>query len=98
MTVEITSYSWNDGVVTLEAENCDELNLQQIERIRDDYIQREIAFIFDLHEKSDFQYLRSFLKRQKRVREQNPKTWGEALQAVTGTVVTISGKYLDRAA
>lgn len=98
MTVEILGYSIQNGIVTIEAENCDELNFQKLQRVRDDYIQRTIEFVFDTREKNDFLYLRNFLKRQKRVKEQKPATWGDALHAVTGTVVTISGKYLNRAA
>lgn len=98
MTVEITGYSIQDGIVTIEADNCDELNYQRLQRIRNDYIQRTIEFVFDTREKNDFLYLRNFLKRQKNVKEQKPATWDEALRAVTGTVVQISGKYLNRAA
>ena len=98
MTVEIVSYEVKDGVVTIEAENCDEAHLQKLERIRDDYIQRMITFVFDTKEKNDLKYLRSFLKRQKRVKEAKPQTWGEALTAVIGSITTISSKYIDRAA
>lgn len=98
MTVGIIGFSIRDGIVTIETGNCDELNYQRLQRVRDGYIQRTIEFVFNTSIKNDFLYLRNFLKRQKKIKEQKPATWGEALNAVIGTVVNISGKYLNRAA
>lgn len=95
MLIEITSYSVEKGIVSIEAIDCSEENLQRLERVRDDGIPKELTFIFDTSSKNDFTYLYNWLHRQKVVKEQNPKTWGEALNSVRGIVTTISGKYLE---
>lgn len=95
MLIEITSYSVEKGIVSIEAIDCSEENLQRLERVRDDGIPKELIFIFDTSSKNDFTYLYNWLHHQKVVKEQNPKTWGEALNSVRGIVTTISGKYLE---
>lgn len=95
MTIEITSISVDKGIVSITAIDCSEENLQRLERIRDDGFQKELTFIFDTSCKNDFTYLHNWLHRQKVVKEQKPKTWGEALNSVYGIITTISGKYLE---
>lgn len=98
MTIEITSYERKDYVITLEAENCDELNLMRLERQRDDYTQRMVYFVFDLRERCDQEYLRGLLKRQKAVKNQECRTWDSAGNAIVGTRIQIDKRwqeYLD---
>ena len=95
MPIEITSYSVEKGIVSIEAIDCSEENLRRLERVRDDGIPKELTFIFDTSSKNDFTYLYNWLHHQKVVKEQNLKTWGEALNSVRGIVTTISGKYLE---
>lgn len=95
MTVEITSVSLNQGVVVIQAIDCSEENLQRMQRIREDCIERELCFVFDTKQKNDYVYLRKWLHRQKATKD--AKTWGEALHAVYGTITTISGKFLELA-
>lgn len=89
--VEILSVEVQKGIVSIQAMDVSEENLVRMERMRDDMFNSEIQFQFDTHEKSAFQYLRNWLKSQKSV--SGSTTWGEALQAVVGTITTISGKY-----
>lgn len=91
MTVEITSVNLNDGVVTITAIDCSEENLQRLERLRDDGIEREVKFLIDTHNQKDYCYLSRWLKRQKATAQ--ARTWGEALHSIYGTVTTINGKY-----
>lgn len=91
MYVEITAVSIVSGNVIIEAIDVSEENLQRIERTRDDGFERELKFVFDTHKRQDFLYLRGWLKRQKATR--GCVTWGEALNAVYGTVASISKKY-----
>ena len=95
MTVEITSATINNRIVTIEAIDVSEENLQWIERIRDDCYEREVSFTFDLTQKAPNSYLYRFLHRQKRVVEAKPTYLADALSAIVGTIVTINGKYLD---
>lgn len=74
MLIEITSYSVEKGIVSIEAIDCSEENLQRLERVRDDGIPKELTFIFDTSSKNDFTYLYNWLHHQKVVKEQNPKT------------------------
>lgn len=90
MTIEITSINLKDGVVTITAIDVSEENLQMLERNRED-VEREVHFIFDTHERKEYQYLYSWLHRQKVTKECS--TWGEALNAVIGIITTISQKY-----
>ncbi len=95
MTVEITSVSIDDRIVTINAIDVSEENLQHMERIRDDGDEHEVAFTFDLRRKYPNIYLNKFLHRQKAVREAKPKLLIEALNATVGTVTSINGKYRD---
>lgn len=94
MTVEIVSVVLEEGIVSIMAVDCSEENLQRMERIRDDGCERELEFLFDTHEKNDYLYLRKWLKKQKATHQ--AKTWGEALQAVSGIITTLSGRYRVR--
>ncbi len=90
MTVEITSIDIKEGVVTITAIDVSEENLQILERNRED-VETELHFIFDTHESMEYQYLYSWLHRQKVTK--GCTTWGEALNAVIGIITTISQKY-----
>ncbi len=95
MTVEITGFSFINKELHLFATNADERHLQILERNRfDDGSEQELEFIFD---KDNINYLYKWLKRQKAVKTAAPKTLGQAVNAVLGTVTTLSGKYLDLA-
>lgn len=91
MTIEITSISLDKGIINISAVDISEENLQRFERIRDDGVEQELEFIFDTHQEDEFRYLRAWLKRQKATK--GCSTWGEALNAVIGTITTISGRY-----
>lgn len=93
MTVEITSVDISNGVVTINAVDCSEENLQRMERIRDDCFEKECLFVFNTKLVEDFKYLRNWLKRQKITR--GCKTYGEALNSTLGTVTSISKKYME---
>ena len=94
MTVEISSCLLQDAVVLIEAIDVSDENLQRMERLRDDGFEREITFAFDTRVESEQHYLYRWLHRQKAVKQKSPRTWGEALHAVRGTVTTLSGKYI----
>ena len=93
MLVEILSVSLNKGVVEIQALDVSEENLNRMERMRDDMNNPEITFLLDTREGKVLTYLNNWLHRQKAVRKQECTTWGQALQAVVGTITTISGKY-----
>lgn len=93
MTVEITGTTVKNGIVTITAIDVSEEHLQRMERTRDDGFEKELAFLFDTHQKQVYKYLYGWLKRQKSTR--GCTNWGEALASVTGTVTTISAKYRD---
>jgi hypothetical protein len=95
MYVEIESVELKDKVVNIYATDISEENLQRMERMRDDGFERILHFVFDTREKKSLTYLHDFLKRQKAVKEADPHTWGEALQAVQGRVTCISGRYIE---
>lgn len=93
MTIEIISAEISSaGLVRVTGIDCSEMNLQRIERNRDDGgFEQEIDFVFDTTDVDTFTYLRKWLKSQKATR--NSRTYGEALRAVVGTVTTIQRKY-----
>ncbi len=95
MTVEVTGYSFVDGELHLFATDVDERRLQILERNHyDDGSERELEFVFT---KESFRYLYGWLKRQKVVKSAEPKTIGDAVRAIIGSITTISGKYLELA-
>lgn len=91
MEIEITGISIHKGVVTITANDVSDINLQRIERTRDDGSENSVDFIFDTKDEKTYIYLRKWLKRQKVT--QGCKTWGEALHSVLGTITDISQKY-----
>lgn len=91
MTVEITGACIKNGFIRIEAVDVSEENLQRMERVRDDGFEKIVEFIFDSRETETFAYLRSWLKRQKATK--GCVTYGQAVQAVVGTITTISKKY-----
>lgn len=92
MTVEVTGFSFEKGELHLFATNVDERHLQTSERNRyDDASEHELEFVFT---KDSFNYLQSWLRRQKAVKAAAPKTFGEAVRETLGTITTLSGKYL----
>lgn len=91
MLVEILSVSLKKGIVEIQALDVSEENLSRMERMRDDMNNPEITFLLDTREGKVLTYLNSWLHRQKAVRKQECTTWGQALQAVVGTITTISG-------
>ena len=91
MTVEITSFSINSGIVTISGIDCSEENLQRIMRSRDDGSEQEVEFLFDTTQYKDLKNLVYWMHRQKATSGCRP--WGEALNALRGTVTDISSKY-----
>lgn len=95
MTVEICTYTIDHGIVTIYAHDCSEENLQRLERYRDDFIQRELHFVFDTKLPGTQFYFYKWLHRQKATK--GSLTYGDALRSIIGTVTTISSKYLEPA-
>lgn len=91
MTVEIVDASVKNKIVTINAIDVSEENLQRLERERDDGFEKEVSFVFDTTDKKTLLYLQNFMRRQKITSGCN--TWGQALQAIAGTHTSISGKY-----
>lgn len=91
MMIEITAISLFKGIVTIEAIDVSEENLQKMERMRDEGFEKQVNFVFDTHDPEAQTYLYQWLKRQRSTK--GCKTWGTALHAVVGTHVTISQKY-----
>lgn len=90
--VEITGFMFANGELHLFANNVDDRKLQILERNRyDDASVQELEFVFT---KDSFIYLKSWLKRQKVIKESTAKTFGEAVKKTVGTITIISGKYL----
>lgn len=91
MTVEIVGCEFNNGECHIYAIDADEYRLQMLERNRIDDVERELEFVF-----YTIQSLIFWLKRQKIVNSEQPKSIGDAVRCTVGTVTTISGKYLCR--
>lgn len=92
MTVEITSVTLAQAVVTITAIDVSEEYLAWMERTRHDE-EREVVFVFDTRDPGTYAYLRRWLLGQKAAR--GCSTWGEALQAVRGRVTELSGRYRE---
>ena len=93
MLVEILSVTLKKGIVEIQALDVSEENLSRMERMRDDMNNPELTFLLDTREEKVLMYLNNWLHRQKAVRKQECTTWGQALQAVVGTITTRSGNY-----
>ncbi len=94
MTVEITSATMDQGVIIIEAIDCRDETLQRIERYRDDYIVRELTFVFDTkNDQKAFRYFIHWLKDQRAVK--GCRTYGDAFRSIIGTITDISGRYLE---
>ena len=91
MTVEIVTATLTKGIVTLTAIDCSEENLRRMERWRDNKEEKMMEFVFDTTIRKDYLHFRKWMKQQKVTRE--AKTWGEALNAISGIITDINGKY-----
>lgn len=91
MTIEITSVKLSSGIVTITAVDCSEEHLQYMERYRDDGFEKQMKFVFDTTSRHQFPDFRKWMREQKAAKQ--AMTWGEALEAIVGTVTTINGKY-----
>lgn len=92
MTVEITSATLREGVVTITANDVSEEHLQWLERTRQDE-EREVVFIFDTRNPRALNYLHRWMRGQKATK--GCRTWGEALQSVCGRITELSGRYQE---
>jgi len=87
-TIEIIGTSiTTDHVVQLICQDVSDEHLQYLERVRDDLPQEDIVYEYDTSDPKQFWALRSWLKKQKATQKPDIKTWGQALNAVIGTVV-----------
>lgn len=90
MTVEITAAVIKNGIVTISCIDCSEENLNRMMRNRDDGgFQITFDIIIDTKEAQGLNALRKWLKRQACTKDK--KTWGDALQALRGTVTETYG-------
>ena len=85
MFIEITSYFFQKGSLIIEGHDLDKINLNENRNEP-----QTISFVF---EPKDLPYLKSFLKRQRRVKENKPLTLGDAVYYTLGTHTQISSKY-----
>lgn len=91
MTIEIISASIiSRHAIQITAINCSEENFERMERLRDDSYEQEIQYYFDsISNPKAFYVLRKWLQKQKTTAK--AETWGEALQAVVGTITDSYG-------
>lgn len=99
MEVEIigSKIDSREGIIYIYCLNQEILEEERWNRERTDE-EREITFVFDVSDikdsPSDYRYLYRFLKSQKAVKALGSSTWGQALEALTGTITQISKRYL----
>ena len=92
MLVEVTRSYIADGILKIDAIDCDELSLIRLERNRiDDGSDREVRFEIDSKTKYGFVAVRKFLKSQKSTT--GCKTFGQAAESLVGTLIDIPCKY-----
>lgn len=92
MLIEITSVSLHKETKVLVISGIDATrtrDLATVARARDIEIHREC--VFDTMDEAQFKYITKWLHRQKITK--GCKTYGEALQAVVGTVTQIKNWY-----
>lgn len=91
MTIEIISASITSRhSIEITAIDCSEENFARMQRLRDDSCEQEIQYCFDSTSNSKaFYVLRKWLQKQKTTAK--AETWGEALQAVVGTITDSYG-------
>lgn len=95
MTIEITGYSIQDGIVSIFADDVSEENLQRLERVRDDHEKKEVEYRFNTKTKKACTWFIKWLHSQKAT--QGCTTYGDALKAIQGTITTMTTKaYLVR--
>ena len=92
MTVEITGYSIDKGLVRIYANNVEESNLARMERTRMD-MEQEVVFAFDTTQAKEFSSFRTWLKSQKATKDCG--TYGEALKVILGIITYIPNKYRE---
>ena len=92
MTVEITGYSIDKGLVRIYGNNVEETNLERMERTRMD-MEQEVVFAWDTTKAKEFTYFRRWLKAQKITR--GCGTYGAALKCIRGIITTIPNKYRE---
>lgn len=99
MDVEISSVYLTKESIFIEGTDVSEEQYARQSRERYDE-ERVINFEFDQTDPKAIDYLRRWLKRQKRVKDLMQQvtkpSWGDVLQAVVGTDTQLSGKYLVR--
>ncbi|MCD8110141.1 MAG: hypothetical protein LUE14_08595 [Clostridiales bacterium] len=95
MTVDITNVYIHNRIIYIEAVDSSEEHLMRLERTRDDGFERNLTFVFDTSDAKTCKYIYFWLHRQKRVQEQRPATYKEAIHAVIGSRTDLSGRYLE---
>lgn len=91
MEVEITGIAFVNGDVFIYSNDVSETHLSYIERTGDDE-ETNITFCFS-KKKSQLRLATQWLHEQKAVQNAKPKTFGEAFNAVIGTITTIPAQY-----
>ena len=93
MMIEITGASVDkDKVIEITGIDVSEEQLQKMEDTRDDGNERELRFLFDTKDKKICFYICKWLHSQKAAA--GSKTYHDAFNAIVGTIVSLSGKYL----
>lgn len=90
MTIQIDGFKIENKRVHIYATDISmkhEIMLRQ-ERVDELRIAVEFAFTPD-----DYRYLRNWLCQMKRIQEEQPKTWGEALSCIIGTYTQSPSSY-----
>lgn len=98
MDIEISSVYLTKESVFIEGTDVSEEQYARQSRERYDE-ERVIRFEFDQTDPKAIEYLRRWLKRQKRVRDLmkiGKPSWGDVLLTVVGTDTQLSGRYLIR--
>ena len=92
MTIEVTSATIKNSIVTITALDVSEEHFQWIQRTRDDGFEKEIEYTFDTRDPKHRNYLYWFLKHQRNAR--GATTWGDAIHSIIGTIIESPiGKY-----
>lgn len=90
MTIEITGIGFDESK-QLHIYGIDREKLVLARTNRELEEEPEVELVFT---KNDIEYLFKFLHRQKAVKDAKPKTLGDALHAIIGTVTNIQRSYM----
>ena len=94
MTAEITGAKLENKTITITAIDCSQERMMNLERLREEDLEKEYIFEFDTRDPRDLKYIRWWLRSQECTKAILPASWGEVLANLKGHFAVMNRKYI----